>query len=104
MLEHHRDAERTGLRGAGDLHRTAVDAQFAGIGADNAVDHLHQRALARAVFAEHGDDLARHHVERYAVVRAYCTVVLRNAVEAQARNDRLHRRRGGGVRPGDANG
>ena len=68
MLKHHRDAESPSARRASDLDLAPIDRDPSGVRAHDAVDNLHQRALAGAVFAEHRHDLARHHVERDRVI------------------------------------
>ena len=40
------------------LHGLAVEVHAAFVGLDRAIDDFHQRGLARAVFAQHGVDLA----------------------------------------------
>ncbi len=68
MLEHHADAEAARLLRAGDRDLAAVPSDRARIGLEHAVDDLDQRALAGAVLAEQGMDLARHHREADVVV------------------------------------
>ena len=58
VLEHHADAKLLGRTRAADPDRRAVPAYFAGIGLKRAEQHLHQRRLAGAVFAEQRVDLA----------------------------------------------
>ena len=60
MLEHHADAQFARVRRIGDGDLLPLPHHFAGIGLDHAVDHLHQRAFARAVLAEHSVNLTRH--------------------------------------------
>ena len=57
MLEHHADAQGSGLLRPPDVHRLAVESHLARIGVDGTVDDLHQGALARTVFAQEGVDL-----------------------------------------------
>ena len=57
---------------------STVPAQFARVGANHAVDDLHQRRLAGAVLAEHGVNLAGQHRERYAVVGGDARIALRD--------------------------
>jgi hypothetical protein len=63
VLEHHADTGRAGDGWRVDLLRLAVDPQLSCYWAVDAVDQLHQRALAGAVLAEHGMDLAGSDVE-----------------------------------------
>ena len=57
-------------------------------GLDDAVDDLHQRGLAGAVFAEHRVDLAGQHVEVDVVVGDDAGVSLGDAAEREARRAR----------------
>ena len=57
FLEHHGDAGVEGVARRGELDRLAVDQQLAAIGLVDAVQHLEQRGLARAVLADDADDL-----------------------------------------------
>jgi hypothetical protein len=72
------------LRRAGDLHRLAVPAHLALVGLHRAVDDLHQRALAGAVLAQHGVDLAGLHAQVHAVVGAHGRVLLADAGELES--------------------
>ena len=63
----------------------AVEADLAGVGAGEAVDDLHQRALAGAVLADERVHLARVDVEVDAIVRATPPGnVLRDPAEGRA--------------------
>ena len=96
MLEHHADAQLPRMRGIRDDDRLAFPAHFAGIGLDNAVDDLHQRALAGAVFAEHRVNLARHDGQRNVLVRDDAWIDLGDAAQFDAWTRgrcRLHCRR-----------
>ena len=68
MLEHHADAKRARLFGVAHMGHLAVKGNLAGVGLDGAVDDLHQRGLARAVFAQHGVGLAWQHRQRHIAV------------------------------------
>ena len=65
----HADPVTNGVTRRLEVAGLAVDADFAGILPVHAVEDLHQRALAGAVFTEQGVNLARRHVERNPVVR-----------------------------------
>ena len=57
MLVHHANAVGNGIDGASQLHLAAPDPDFALCGLQQAVEHIHQRGLARAVFAHDTGDL-----------------------------------------------
>ena len=63
VLEHHADAEVTGDGGRVDAHRRAGEAHLARVGSVDAVDQLHEGALAGPVLPQQGVDLARPHLE-----------------------------------------
>jgi hypothetical protein len=63
VLEDHADAGRAGRRRRGEWSGYAVDPEFAGVGLVDAVDELHQGALAGTVLAEHRVHLAGGHLE-----------------------------------------
>jgi hypothetical protein len=78
VLEHHADAQRARLLRVAHLHRLAVEVHAALVGLDRAVDDLHQRALAGAVLAQHGVDLAGLHRQADVVVgrtAGYCLLM-----------------------------
>jgi hypothetical protein len=52
VLEHHADAARDGIRGRGEAHLLAVDADRSLIGLLHPVEDLHQRRLARTVLSD----------------------------------------------------
>ena len=58
LLMDHRDAEILAFRHAVDDHADAFDANLAGVRPQHAGEHLDQRALARAVFADDGVNFA----------------------------------------------
>ena len=58
MLEDHAEAERARSDGRRDRDGLAIEEDFSGIGLDDAVEDLHQRRLARAVFAQERVNLA----------------------------------------------
>jgi hypothetical protein len=58
LLVDQRDAARDRVRRRPQHDRLAVDRDRAGVGAQHAGQHLHQRALAGAVPPDQGDDLA----------------------------------------------
>ena len=94
MLKHHADAQRPRLLRVADAHRHAVDHDAAGVRLDRAVDDLHQRGLAGAVFAQHGMNLAGLHSEGDIAVGDHCRIALGDAAQHQA---------GAGGRPGMQN-
>ena len=63
MLVDHPIPRRDGVGRAGDGDRHAVEQDLAGIGGEQPVQDVHQGALAGAVLAEEGVDLARPDVE-----------------------------------------
>ena len=63
ILEHHADRVPAGVVRRADAHRRPVHANLAAVGSVHAVEHLHERALARTVLAEEGMDLAPVDVE-----------------------------------------
>ena len=58
MLMDHADTQRQRIPGRADVRQLIVDVDLALIGIVNAGDHVHQRCLAAAVFAQKGQDLA----------------------------------------------
>ena len=89
MLEHHADAEAARLLRAGDRDLAAVPADRARIGLEHAVDDLDQRALAGAVLAEQGMDLARQHRKPDVVVGEHAAgVAFANAAQLEPRGRR----------------
>ena len=68
MLVHHADAERDGIVRAVDRDRSAADEDLALIRPQQPVHDVHQRALARAVFAQERVDLAGTQVEADVIV------------------------------------
>ena len=69
MLENHADAQATGHRGRFHLHRPVLPDQLALVGAQQAVHHLDQGALAGAVLAQECVHLAGLDAEGNLVVR-----------------------------------
>ncbi|MPN15273.1 hypothetical protein SDC9_162603 [bioreactor metagenome] len=76
MLKHHGDAEVPRLLRVADLHRLAIDDDAALVGLDRAVDDLHERGLARPVFAQNGVDFSWKHLQRHPIVRHHGGVSL----------------------------
>ena len=68
MLEHHADAQSARLFGVAHMGHLAIKCNLASVGLDGAVNDLHQRGLARAVFAQHGVGLAGQDCERHVAV------------------------------------
>ncbi len=58
MLVDHADAKPDGVAGAGDLCLCAVDEDLAGVGVNEPVQDVHQRALAGSVLPHQRVDLA----------------------------------------------
>ena len=58
VLVHHADAQADGIVRLCDLDLLAVHENLAAIGMVETVDDVHQRGLARAVFAQQGVNLA----------------------------------------------
>ena len=83
MLEHHGNTQRARLLRVAHLHRLAVEVHAAFVGLDRAVDDFHQRGFARAVFAQHGMDLAGLHRQRHIAVGHHRRVALGNAHQLQ---------------------
>src|SRR6266540_637460 len=52
ILMHHPDPERDGISGTPDLGGLAPDQDLATVLLVEAIEHVHQRALARAVFSQ----------------------------------------------------
>src|SRR5712692_3025724 len=63
MLVDHTDGKHDGGAGARDLCRCAVDEDLAGVGVNEPVQDVHQRALAGPVLPHQRVDLARAHRE-----------------------------------------
>ena len=68
VLVHHADTCSDGVGRRREMLRNPVNAKLAFIGAINAVQHVHERALAGTVLADEGQHLARGHLEVHAVV------------------------------------
>ncbi len=63
MLVHHADASVDGIARRAQVDNLSVDGDPALVGPIQPGQHVHQRALARAVFAQQGVDLAHAQVE-----------------------------------------
>ena len=83
MLEHHADAEAARGAGVRDADGRAVEHDLALVGREDAVDHLDESRLARAVLAEQGVNLARPDAEIDVVVGAHAGKRLADADELQ---------------------
>jgi len=79
MLEHHADAERSGVRRALDRHGLAAPDDLAGVRTRHAVDDLDQRALAGAVFAEQRMNLGAADRQVDAIVGEAARILLGDA-------------------------
>ena len=82
------------------LHRQGaaldpVDADDAGVGRDDAAQHLHQRRLAGAVLADQADDLAGADRQAHVVQRQDARIALPDADQLE---ERLRHRRSGTAR------
>ena len=84
VLVHHRNAERTGLCRTVDLERTAVEFHAAFVRTDGAVNDLHERGFAGAVFAEHGEHFPGRNVHIDMVVGHDAGVALRDVFQTEA--------------------
>ena len=84
VLKHHGNAQLARFLRATDVGGPAVKAHFARVGLHRAVDDLHQRAFAGAVFAQHGVNLARQHRQRHRIVGQHTGVALGDARQFQA--------------------
>ena len=102
VLKHHGHAQLARLLRAVNAHALAVKAHFARIGLDGAIDDLHQRAFARAVFTQHGMNFARLHGERDAVIGQNAGVLLGNALQLKARRGGHESERWAGKERGQA--
>src|SRR5439155_13117714 len=85
LLEDHADAMASRVVRRGDRDRGAVEADLAGVGAREAVQDLHQRALAGAVLADHGVHFTRMEVEVDAVVGDDAGEGFRDAAQGEQR-------------------
>jgi hypothetical protein len=90
FLVHGLDAGAARIGRAAEVHRPAVELDLALVGHQRARQRLDQRGLARAVVADHREDLAGAQVEVGAVQRGDVAVALDQAA-------RLHHEGGGGV-------
>ena len=70
LLIDHRDALQARVVRAGRSVRAAADFHHPFIGLVRTAEHLHQRALARAVFADEGVNFAGGDLQRHAAQRA----------------------------------
>jgi hypothetical protein len=68
MLVHHAEPELDRVRGRGDLRCSVVDLDRAPIGREQPVEHTHERALPRAIFADQRVCFARNEIERDIVI------------------------------------
>ena len=85
VLEHHADAHAPRGRGIRDRPDPTLPANRAGVGFDDAVNHFHQRALARAVLTEHRVNFSRAHAEVDVVVGDHRGIALGDPGQHQAR-------------------
>jgi hypothetical protein len=58
VLVDHADPGADGVAGSGELHGLAVDEDLTAGGLEDAVQHVHERGLARAVLSENRVDLS----------------------------------------------
>jgi len=85
LLVHHRHAAAARVHRVAGLIRRALEAHRPGVGHQRARQDLHQRALARAVFADDGVHLAGRHRQPHAVEGRGGSEALADAGENQAR-------------------
>ncbi len=85
VLEHHADAAFAGLGRVAHGHPFALPVDRAGVRLGDAVDDLHQGALAGAVLAEQGVDFARLDRQVDTVVGQAAWVLFGDAAELEAR-------------------
>ncbi len=83
VLEHHADAEAPRLRRVAHGKRPAFPEYLAGVGLDDAVDDLDERALAGAVLAEQRVNLAGGDRKAYVVVRQRTRITLGDAPQLE---------------------
>ena len=88
FLMHHADAERDRVFRAAEAHRFAIDQNFSGVHRVEAVENLHQRAFAGAVFAEQRVNFARLNRQIDVVVREHAGEALYDVLHFQGM---LHR-------------
>ncbi len=85
VLEHHADAQTARLGRVADMDLLAFPLDRAGIGVLHAVDDLDQRALAGAVLAEKGVNLAGRKRQIDGIVREAARKLLGDAAKGQSR-------------------
>ncbi|MNY16280.1 hypothetical protein D3C86_1495370 [compost metagenome] len=85
MLEHHADSQAASLGGVAHAHTLPLPDHLTRIGMSNAVDNLHQRTFARAVFTEQGVDFTGRNAQIDGVVGQATGVALADSVQLQAR-------------------
>jgi len=100
VLVHHADARRHGVAGAGEPLDDVVEQDLALVGLVQAVQHVHERGLARAVLAEQRVDLSRFDDEVDVIVGHEAAEALGDAAEFELHNCTLSR----GVRGRRASG
>ena len=91
MLVDHLDAERARDGRVVRFDRVAVAQDLAAVGLHRAVDDLHQRRFAGAVFAEHGMDFAGQDRQRDVVIGDDAGIALADAAQFEARDHRWTR-------------
>ncbi|BCB85299.1 hypothetical protein Psuf_026120 [Phytohabitans suffuscus] len=79
----HADARVDRVAGAADLHRLVVDQDLALVGLEQAVEDVHERRLAGAVFAQEGVDLPWLHRQVDVVVGDQVTEPLGDAAQLE---------------------
>jgi len=85
MLKHHRHPRRPRRRRIGRRVGRAAQAHRAAIGFDEAVYHLDQRGLARAILAQERVDLALADIERHGIIGDHARIGLGEAIDAEQR-------------------
>ena len=89
MLVHHADASGHCVAGAGEVLRLVIEQDLALVGLIEAVEHVHERGLAGAVFTEQRVHFARFHDEVDVVIRGEGAKALRDAAEFEFHCTRL---------------
>ncbi len=89
MLEHHADAQASGLCRIAHGLRLALPDDRPGVGLRHAVDDLHQRAFARTVFTQQGVNLSGLNRQVDSVVGQAAGIPFGDVAQLQARRYRV---------------
>ncbi len=101
VLVDHPDAAGDRVGRARDADHLAVDEHFPLVGLDQPVEDVHERALAGAVLAEEGMDLAGPDIEVDVVVGEHARELLRDPAHAERRGHPRQRARAAPLPSGD---